>query len=181
MAYWQNSISLFSRALDVTRNNPVARNNLALALVDAGRIEAAVAHFRILVRDLPDSYKAHTNLGVALARAEQFEDAVYHYREALRIRRPGAVYKRLRTPVVYIVRIIHHLTDDLRICQTLAQPIKFQITIPKSQININDRKLKPEWPEKPNNGFEITSNVFWSLDFEILNLCVIWCFLNLYK
>ena len=44
-AYWRNSETLFERALEATRNNSVAENNLGLHLMTVGRNHDAIPHF----------------------------------------------------------------------------------------------------------------------------------------
>ena len=83
--YWQNSITLFEQALDVTTSNHVAHSNLGLALADQGRHEEAVSHFVEAVRIKPEFVEAHNNLGVVLAGQGKHEEAVSHFVEAVRI------------------------------------------------------------------------------------------------
>ena len=88
LSHWKNSRSLFTHALEVTENNALAHNNLAVALADDGEREAAVNHFQEAIRVNPRHFSAHFNLAnhlVALGRGDQ---AVFHYREAIRFN-PG--------------------------------------------------------------------------------------------
>ncbi len=81
--FWQNSAALFSRAVQVTRDNCIAHNNLGIALAWEGKIDAAAAEYREALRIKPDYADAHANLGRALARQSRREDAVVQYRAAL--------------------------------------------------------------------------------------------------
>jgi tetratricopeptide (TPR) repeat protein len=84
VAIWENSVELWQHTLRVTANNYRAHNNLALALVAAGKSEEALLQFEAALRIEPDSVEAHTGLGAILASAGKLEDAMTHYRHALR-------------------------------------------------------------------------------------------------
>lgn len=86
VAYWSNSISLFSHAIKVTKNNFMAHNNLGFALAEKGRIEEALAHYRKALKIFPDFELAHLNLGVVLANSGRDIEAVKHYQAAIKIR-----------------------------------------------------------------------------------------------
>jgi len=83
--YWKDNITLFSHALEVTRNNYVAHNSLGIALFDRGEIDAAMSHYHEALRINPNHKLAQNNLGAALAKQDRYEEAVLHYEEALRI------------------------------------------------------------------------------------------------
>ncbi len=85
VAYWKDSETLFRHALDVTRGNWVAHNNLGMALGQVGRMPEAIAHFDQALRLEPDYAEAHYNLGVALAQTGRIPEAIGHYEQALRI------------------------------------------------------------------------------------------------
>ncbi len=65
-------------------DDPMARNDLGLALHRAGQDAPALAELRRAVRLDPDSDLAHTNLGLVLSGAGQTEAALKEYREALK-------------------------------------------------------------------------------------------------
>ena len=48
--YWKNSITLFSHALQVTKDNYQAHSNFGLALVEEGKIEEAIVHYNDAIR-----------------------------------------------------------------------------------------------------------------------------------
>lgn len=83
LSFWQNSETLFRRALSVTENNHIAHSNLGAAMMRAGRSEEAMAHYAaaLRIRPLPEY---HNNLGKMLAEQGRTEEAMAHYREALR-------------------------------------------------------------------------------------------------
>jgi Flp pilus assembly protein TadD len=74
--YWQNSKTLFSRALEVTSGNTIAHNNLGAALLNAGRADEAILHCREALKTNPGFTDAIFNLGAALMAKGQADDAV---------------------------------------------------------------------------------------------------------
>jgi tetratricopeptide (TPR) repeat protein len=84
--YWQNSITLFEHAIQVTNNNYLAHNNLGVALSDSGRKEEAMAHYREAIRTNSSYENAHFNLGNHLSAQGRTDEAILSYQEALRLR-----------------------------------------------------------------------------------------------
>lgn len=83
--HWQNSLTLFSHAVAVTRDNHVAHTNLGIALDERGRHAEAMEHYARAVAIAPGYAKAHLNYGRALARAGRGTDAEAEYAEAARL------------------------------------------------------------------------------------------------
>ena len=91
--YWKNSVTLFQRAVDVTKNNPLAHYNLGVALWNSGRFNEGLSHCMEALRLDPDDEKGHLNVGSALIHLGRWEEALPHFREALRIN-PASVPAR---------------------------------------------------------------------------------------
>jgi hypothetical protein len=83
IGYWRDSYTLFGHTLEVTRNNGLAENDFAVALVERGEPEAAVQHFVAAERFSPDLASPHYNLAVFLQKQNRLEDAEREYRAAL--------------------------------------------------------------------------------------------------
>jgi Flp pilus assembly protein TadD len=83
--HWQNSVTLFAHALNVTTDNWLARNNLGNAWAEQGNLDKAVEHYSEALRIAPDFAMAHNNLGFALAQQGRFDEAISHYTRALKI------------------------------------------------------------------------------------------------
>ena len=83
IAYWKDSETLFTHAVEVTTNNGLAENNLGAALMDEGHPAAAFPHFLAAVRYSPDLASAHYNLGVLLHKQNQLQEAANQYRLAI--------------------------------------------------------------------------------------------------
>lgn len=84
-SYWENTETLFRRAIDVTRDNWLAENNLGAYLVRAGRPGDAIHHLETALRIRPDYALAHNNMGVALADLDDYDAAATHFAAAVQI------------------------------------------------------------------------------------------------
>jgi len=95
VTFWHDSITLFGRAVAVTRYNDTAHNNLASALLAAGREAEAERHCRIAVDLNPNNAMAQSNLGTILFAAGRFEEAARRQRRAVELQgdSPDYLYK----------------------------------------------------------------------------------------
>ena len=86
LGHWRDSITLFSHALAVTKDNSVAHINLGSALEAMGRREEAMQHFREGIRIKPQAPQAYNNLANVLDDLGRFDEAVAAYQQALALR-----------------------------------------------------------------------------------------------
>ena len=100
LKFWQNSGTLFERALAVTRRNYVAHNSLGVYLADHGKEEDAIAQFNKVLEINPNSHRSHYNIGVALVAQEKFEQAIPHFNRSLALN-PDAAASRVKLGYVY--------------------------------------------------------------------------------
>ncbi len=131
-SYWRDSVSLFSRAIQVTQNNYVAQLNLAISLDREGELEEAREHFEEALRLQPDWPEALYNYGVTLAKMGNFDEAIAVYRRALEIR-PGYVEARYNLALAYdqlkdYDRAIREYRAAIRLAPDLA-PIRNNLAI----------------------------------------------------
>ena len=75
LKHWQNSVTLFSHALEVTKDNWLAHNNLGTALADQGKVDEGAEHFRAVLQINPDCDDARNNLGRFLAERGKPDEA----------------------------------------------------------------------------------------------------------
>jgi tetratricopeptide (TPR) repeat protein len=85
IGYWHDSVTLFSHAREVIPfANTRIETNLGAALVDSGRTDEGIVHFKIAESLAPDLFVAHFNIGYALAQAGDNSRALPELQEALR-------------------------------------------------------------------------------------------------
>jgi Flp pilus assembly protein TadD len=86
IGYWQNSIVLFTHALQIfPEHNYPAHCNLASALGADGQYEAAIVEYEKAVAIRQDEAPVYCGYGEALLALGRVEDAARRYQEALRI------------------------------------------------------------------------------------------------
>lgn len=83
LASWQNSYTLFTRALAVTDRNATAHNNLGALLAREGSVAEAERHFRAALEIQPRYPHANKNLANMLLEQGRNEEAATYYRAML--------------------------------------------------------------------------------------------------
>lgn len=81
--YWQDSFTLFNRALAVTENNFVAHNHLGVAYLEKENLDLARQHFEQTLAIKPDHYAAWSNLGSISLRKKHYVEAEQYFRKSL--------------------------------------------------------------------------------------------------
>jgi tetratricopeptide (TPR) repeat protein len=84
--YWEDSTTLFARAVASTSRNAIAHNNLGSSLLDAGKVAEAEAQFERALAVRPNYPEALVNLGLCRARQGRTPEAVELMRRAMEIR-----------------------------------------------------------------------------------------------
>ena len=125
LRHWNNTITLFKHAINVTENNSIAHNNLGNALKNQGSVSEAIKHYTEALRIRPNYAKAHNNLGNALKNQGKIPEAISHYYEALRINSDYAfAHYNLGNALKNqgkIPEAIKHYTEALRIRPNYAK------------------------------------------------------------
>jgi len=104
--YWQNSFDLSNHALRVTKNNFVAHNNLASALVDKGQYKEAIYHYNKAIRLEPGYADAYYNRGIAYHKLGYYRQAVDNYNQAIQLVPNKSIYYTNRG-AAYIMLIMY--------------------------------------------------------------------------
>jgi Flp pilus assembly protein TadD len=86
LRYWRDSITLFAHAAQVEPNNFIAHNNLASALLAAGRWNEALSHVEEALRHKPDSAETHALAGMVFEAQNKPAAAYPHYETAARLK-----------------------------------------------------------------------------------------------
>lgn len=79
--YWDNSYDLWTHALQVTRSNYVAEENLAVHLLSLGREQDAFPHFEGVLAVKPDDVIAWLNVGNYLEHDGRHEEAIQAFQQ----------------------------------------------------------------------------------------------------
>ena len=109
LAYWHDSITLWSHALEVTSRNFVAEDSLGGALVNERRYDEAIPHFRSAVEINAHDPLGHLNICAYEQQHENFMQAIEHCRMVLRFTRDtglqanaytnlGGAYRKIGDP-----------------------------------------------------------------------------------
>ncbi len=83
--FWQDSTTLFGRALEVTKRNAVAHANLGSALLSESQFEPAASHFREAIAIRPKQALAHSGLAMALLGLGRPDEANAELRKAVEL------------------------------------------------------------------------------------------------
>ena len=83
--YWQNSAALFDHALQVTTDNYVAHNNFGNILLEQGKLDEALIHFRKAAALKPENARFHRNIGLVLLRQGKSGEAAEAFLKAIRL------------------------------------------------------------------------------------------------
>ena len=82
ISYWKDSITLWTHAIAVTKDNAVAHCNLGAALFGQGKMSDAIEQEHIAVKINPDYPEAENNLGWFLGQQGKWAEAIPHFRAA---------------------------------------------------------------------------------------------------
>src|SRR5438093_2334482 len=83
---WHDSGRLWTYALSIDPNSPIAHTNLGELLDRQGRLAEAIDHFQHALRTKPDYALAHNNWGMALKAQGRPAEAIDHFQHALRLK-----------------------------------------------------------------------------------------------
>jgi protein O-mannosyl-transferase len=83
IAYWDDNVTLWSHAVEATKNNYVAEDHLGGALLADGRVEAAMPHFYHAVAINPDDADSNLNIGGYEQQQRNFPQAIAQYKKVI--------------------------------------------------------------------------------------------------
>ena len=85
LRYWQDSESLFSHAIAVTKDNALAHLNLGVALQDQKKLSEALIQYHEVLRLDSTRHEAYNNIGRILSEQGKPQEALDYYRESVRL------------------------------------------------------------------------------------------------
>jgi tetratricopeptide (TPR) repeat protein len=139
--YWQNSITLYEQALAVMGDNYLAHNNLGAVLVEQGRSDEAIEHYKQALKSEPKYQDAIVNLGATLIKKGQIDEAIRHYKDFLQHNSQDFLIHK-------------NLADALLLREKVRTPSGLKMT-PTTRINLDEAirhyrqalRLKPDFAE----------------------------------
>ena len=90
LGYWENTYTLFNRALAVTENNFLAYQLVAEELVKKGDYKTAEKYFLTAIHIKPDAFEAKEGLGELAFQNKNYDKALDYYQQALLLRPSNA-------------------------------------------------------------------------------------------
>jgi tetratricopeptide (TPR) repeat protein len=104
--YWLNGFALFTRTLEVTKDNYIARLNLGNEYLREKDYGKAIAQYKRAIELHRDYVEAHYNLGIALGLERRYEEAIEAYRRVLQLKkRHGRTFFYLATALAKTGRV----------------------------------------------------------------------------
>jgi tetratricopeptide (TPR) repeat protein len=85
LGYWQSNFAVFSRALEVTRNNALAECIIGDEYGEYGKYGIALAYFRSSLRSNPNFASAHFGLARTYVLMGKLQEGVEEYKAGLRL------------------------------------------------------------------------------------------------
>ena len=82
VGYWRNSITLFERALKVTRGNYIALNNLGDVYIKNGAIDKGISCLEEGIKVNPRFGALYHNIGIGLYAQGNYEKAIEYFKKA---------------------------------------------------------------------------------------------------
>ncbi|HTV64501.1 MAG TPA: tetratricopeptide repeat protein [Bryocella sp.] len=111
VGFWNDHITLWTHALEVTHNNWVAENNLGTALLKSARVEEAIPHFRAAVALYPADPNSNLNIGTYEQMHGNLPAAIERYKAAAGYARNPKTKARAYNNLGYAYKGIGDLTN----------------------------------------------------------------------
>ncbi len=162
VSYWNNSTTLFLRAIEVTQNNYVAHCNLAKDLRNQGKTVLAIEHFKKAYQIAPNYPDTVNGLGAALYDHGDFSEAIEYFQKAIQVK-PDSPYPRnnlgfalqkqgkLNEAVAYFTQAVQIKPNFAEARNNLANALVLQGRFDEALDQFRAvLRLKPDWPEPMN-------------------------------
>jgi tetratricopeptide (TPR) repeat protein len=143
LSYWQNSATLFQRAVSVTTDNGIARGNLSAAFLSQFKPDAAAAEAREAIRIMPNHPVGYMSLGMAMLMKKRISEAILNLEKALQLQPDWPdVHQDLGGALILTGRVddaIPHFYETLRLSPDHVPALKALAWIRATQ---SDSKLR---------------------------------------
>lgn len=119
LGYWQNTLTLFEHAAEVTADNPSAQFGIGMGLLEQGQISQALVRFRVALAIDPSYARAHYILGQLWRMQGHLQAAADEYKATLRFSptdvRALANYGGLLPSLGRSTEAVQYLNEALRL------------------------------------------------------------------
>jgi protein O-mannosyl-transferase len=115
--YWGDNVKLWSHALEVTSGNFIAEDSLGGLLMEQGRLEEAIVHYRRAAAMHPTDPISSFNVGFYLEQHADFEGALQQYRKVLSLTKDA----RLDTDAYVNMGFIYNRLGELELARESFQ------------------------------------------------------------
>jgi len=119
--YWSDNVSLWTHTLQVTRGNWQAENNLGMALLRQGRMDAAVPHFRAAVAINPSDAVSNMNVGIYEQSRGNAPLAIEQYKKTISLTRNPKLKAEAYNNLGYAYKDIGDYGDAQQSLQTAVR------------------------------------------------------------
>ena len=106
VSVWQNSITLFTHALEVTGSNYLSHYNIAEEQNNKGNENEAVYHYTQAIKSGPNFFKAYNNLANIYVKYGNLDKAIRLYYQAIKVN-PRILKIRLNLGKVLVQKGLH--------------------------------------------------------------------------
>ena len=83
IGYWSDNVMLWAHTVRVTRGNWIAENSWGAALMDQGRCEDAMVHFRLAEAIYPNDPRSYLFLGFCEQKLNHLQEAIAQYQKVI--------------------------------------------------------------------------------------------------
>ena len=111
IGYWNDPITLWSHALEVTSGNWQAENNLGMALFRRGRMDDAIPHFRAAAAIDPSDPVSNMNIGIYEHSRGAVPMAIEQYKKAISLARNPKLKAEAYNNLAYAYKDIGDYAD----------------------------------------------------------------------
>ena len=161
--HWENTFTLFTHAIEVTKNNYLAHGNLAVAYLRQGQLDRASAHNREALKIVPHHFNFNLNMGEIYAMQGRMDQAIFHFRKALRIGpNSPAVHRNLGDALLkkglageaipHYQRVLPKMPDSPELHNNLAVALALSGKVDEAVVHLQIAvRLKPDYAQAKDN------------------------------
>ena len=118
---WKDNLTLFSDMVAKSPDGELPQGMLGNALLDLGRLDEAIEHYRIISMKLnPNSPQAHINLALAFMKKGLIKEAIEEYRTAVKIAPKSLLARRGLVLAYEDAGLLDEVIEQYRILRDLT-------------------------------------------------------------